>query len=212
MIVQLRGKLVDLTDGRARLACANGMAYELFVPASDIMELAGKTGSDLSFWTFHYLESQSQGATFVPRLIGFLTQRDRAFFELFTSVRGIGYRKALRAMALPVSTIACAIADKDTGTLVSLPEVGRRTAETLIVELREKMAPFLDHEGERADGPVVEIGRGRIANDALAALLQLGETRSMAVGWIDRALHEDPDIEQAEVLISAAYRFKYASG
>ena len=73
---------------------------------------------------------------------------------------------------------------------------------------RRYTAPYEDENL----GPVVEIGRGRIANDALAALLQLGETRAMAVGWIDRALHEDPDIEQAEVLISAAYRFKYASG
>jgi Holliday junction DNA helicase RuvA len=176
------------------------------------MHLANKTGQELSFWTFHYLESQSQGASFIPRLIGFLTKQDRAFFELFTSVRGIGNRKALRAMALPVSTIATAIADKDTGILVSLPEIGRRTAETLIVELREKMAPFLDATGDRKDSPIVEIGHGRIANDALAALLQLGETRSMAVQWIDRALHDEPDIEQAEVLVAAAYRFKHASG
>ena len=184
------------------------MVYELFVPAFDLQSLHGRVGTTAQFETFHYLESQGQGTTLLPRLIGFSSSVDRDFFVLFTTVKGIGNRKALRAMALPTRTIAAAIASRDLDTLKSLPEVGRRTAETIVAELHEKMEPFLAAAGMAATPQVGGVSRGGLAQDALAVLLALGEPRHMAVQWIDRALTDEPEIPDAQTLVTAAFRIK----
>ena len=80
----------------------------------------------------HYLEGQANGAVFRPRLVGFTSDRDRRFFELLTSVKGIGYRKALRALAMPIATIARAVAEKDVDTHMSTHNTmkGKRNTTT----------------------------------------------------------------------------------
>lgn len=206
MIVRIEGEIVAV-DGPCVLLRVGPMVYELHVPACDLQALGGRVGETVAFETFHYFESQGQGTTLLPRLLGFASRLDREFFELFTTVKGIGNRKALRAMALPTRTIAAAIASRDLDVLKSLPEVGRRTAETIVAELHEKMEPFL--AGGAA--PVVAagpFGRGLLAQDALAVLIRLGEPRHLAVQWIDRALTLEPEIEDAQRLVTAAFRVK----
>ena len=83
----------------------------------------------------------------IPRLAGFLSVEDRAFFELFTTCKGIGNRKALRAMSLDVGQLAGAISDRDIALLQTLPDIGRRTAETIIATLHGKVDRFLNHRG-----------------------------------------------------------------
>lgn len=206
MIVRIEGEIVAV-DGPCVLLRVGPMVYELHVPACDLQALGGRVGETVAFETFHYFESQGQGTTLLPRLLGFASRLDREFFELFTTVKGIGNRKALRAMALPTRTIAAAIASRDLDVLKSLPEVGRRTAETIVAELHEKMEPFL--AGGAA--PVVAagpFGRGLLAQDALSVLIRLGEPRHLAVQWIDRALTLEPEIEDAQRLVTAAFRVK----
>ena len=208
MIVQLEGELVGVVDGRA-LVRVGPVTYELLVPSHQTQDLHGRVGQTVRFHTLHYLEGQGQGSSYLPRLIGFATQEDKAFFELFTTVKGIGNRKALRAMALPVPLIANAIANRDTATLTSLPEIGKRMAETIVAELHGKVERFAAlADAAAANGkPGAPVG-SRLTHDALAVLLQLGEPRHLAVQWIDRALSEDPDIDQVEALVGAAFRIK----
>src|SRR5262245_17157043 len=143
MINRIEGELIEVTpDGRALLRCEH-MTYELFVPGADQQRLAAMTGQTVRFHTLYYLESQNQGASYTPRLIGFASPDDRAFFELFTTVKGIGNRKALRALQLPFGAVAAAIADKDIDLLKSLPEIGKRTAETIVAELSGKVDRFV---------------------------------------------------------------------
>lgn len=206
MIVRIEGEIVAV-DGPCVLLRVGPMVYELHVPACDLQALSARVGETAAFETFHYFESQGQGTTLLPRLLGFASRLDREFFELFTTVKGIGNRKALRAMALPARRIAAAIASRDLDVLKSLPEVGRRTAETIVAELHEKMEPFL--AGGAA--PVVAagpFGRGLLAQDALSVLIRLGEPRHLAVQWIDRALTLEPEIEDAQRLVTAAFRVK----
>ena len=146
MISRIEGRLVGLDNQRIQLLCGH-LVYELFIPASDRDQLAEKVGEDVQFHTLQYLEAQGQGSQFIPRLIGFSSTRDKAFFELITTVKGLGNRKALRAIALPFPIIAGAIADRDHALLQSLPEIGRKTAETIVVDLHEKMEGFTDHVG-----------------------------------------------------------------
>jgi Holliday junction DNA helicase RuvA len=205
MISRVDGTLESVADGRA-LVRQGQTVLEVLVPACDEMRLAAEVGSEVSFHTLHYLESQGQGASYWPRLIGFATPDDRAFFDLFTSVKGIGNRKALRSLQLPIGTIAEAIANRDLGLLVTLPEIGRKTAETIVVELKEKVGRFLGSTMLRE--PKAETGGGRLLVEAIAVLVQLGENRPVARQLVDRALAADPTLATADEVVTAALRLR----
>ncbi len=119
------------------------MTLELLTPRADLINLQAMIGEEIEFHTFFYLESQGQGNTFLPRIIGFNSVADRTFFQQFTKVRGIGNRKALRAMAISTPTILRAIETRDLALLKSLPEVGKRTAEAIVSELHDKAPDLL---------------------------------------------------------------------
>jgi Holliday junction DNA helicase RuvA len=193
MISHLSGTLVAIEDGAAHVR-AGELTYEVLVPAADSMALAARIGQPVSFHTLHYLEGQGQGASFWPRLIGFQAPADRAFFELFTTVKGIGNRKALRAMQVSHGRMAEAIAAGDAKFLATLPEIGKRTAESTIVELKGKLDPFLadpaaarraEHAASIAAVAALPVGP---AADAEEVLVALGEQRPHARAKIERVL------------------------
>ncbi|MFO0874373.1 MAG: Holliday junction branch migration protein RuvA [Phycisphaerales bacterium] len=206
MISSLSGLLSAFVDGRAHVRVGD-LTYELLVPASDAMRLATVVGERVTFHTLHYLESQGQGASYLPRLIGFASREDRAFFELFTSVKGIGNRKALRAMQLPTATIARAIAERDVDLLKSLPEIGKKTADTIVLDLREKVGAFA---APSTTTSAVDSAQARLVADAVAVLVQLGESRFVAQQLAERALTADRTIDRGEALVTAALRLRDA--
>lgn len=196
MISQIDGILEDVTDGVAAVRVADAFVYEVLVPACDAGSLLSRQGRPVSFHTLHYLESHGQGSHFVPRLIGFSSRDQRAFFELLTTVKGIGNRKALRAMQVSHGRMAEAIASGDAKFLATLPEIGKRTAESTIVELKGKLDSFLsDPAGARrtveaptsAMGPLSALPIGPAA-DAEEVLVALGEPRAQARAKIERVL------------------------
>jgi len=210
MISRIEGELIEVEDGRAHVRCG-GLVYEVMIPAADRSRLSMSVGGSVTLHTLHIMEGIGQGTSFRPRLIGFGSQSDRAFFELFTTVKGIGSRKALRVLELPVGRIALAVADGDVALLKSLPEVGKRTAETIIIELKDKVAPFADPgSGTGAGGEAVE-AIADFAQEAIAVLLQLGEPRIRAEELVDRATRADPEIDTADGLVTAALRLKQVS-
>jgi len=206
MISRLSGVLESVSGGRAELRCGD-FVYSLFVPGFDEQRLAAHVGEPAAFHTLHYLESPNQGSMFVPRLIGFASPSDRAFFEVFTTVKGIGNRKALRALQIPCSRVAEAISRKDFDTLKALPEIGKRLAETIVAELHGKVDEFIAAEAAR--GRSAAPARQRtLGDDAVAVLVTLGEPKLAAMQWVDRALAADPEIASAEALVTAAFRLK----
>ncbi|MDZ4756375.1 MAG: Holliday junction branch migration protein RuvA [Phycisphaerae bacterium] len=206
MIARIDGELEGMSSGAA-LVRVGAIVYEVLVPAFDQMRLAASVGEAVSFHTLHYLEGQGQGSSFWPRLIGFSTPAERAFFEMFTTVKGIGNKKALRSLQLPIATVAEAIANRDVATLQSLPEIGRKTAEAIILELKEKANRFLGSmaisEGKPVDRPT-----SRLRTDAISVLVQLGEPRPFALVLVERALTADPAIDSANDLVTASLRLK----
>ena len=214
MIARIEGTLESLDSATALIQVEGGLTYEVLLPAYTSARLGGSIGEPVSLHTLQYFESHDQGTTLLPRLAGFATRDDRAFFELFTTCKGIGRRRGLRAMTLATSQLAGAIADRDAALLQSLPEVGKRTAETIIATLREKVDRFMEPaaaagEGETPGGPGAP-ARGGVAREALDVLVQLGENRAQALIWVDQAMaaddNEKPDDVQA--LISEVYRIK----
>jgi len=209
MITSIQGELVAITENAAHIRCGH-FTYEVLIPACDIPTLSVKVGDEIELHTREILESANQGASFIPRKLGFTSPDARDFFELLTKVKGIGYRKALRAMREPVWTIAGAIADRDLALLKSLPEIGGRMAETILNELKGKVDRFIESKPAGADeacGANLR-GRGQLATDALTVLIQLGENRSQARTLIDRALAADPEIDTADMLVTASLRLK----
>lgn len=209
MISQIAGELAGFNHEDHVAKLRNGwITIEVLVPAADSQRIAASIGQVVEFHTLLYLESQNQGMSFMPRMIGFASPSQRAFFQLFTTVKGIGYRKALRALQLPFADIAAAIAAKDRDLLVSLPEIGKRTAETIIAELAGKVDQFIELKPVSANRGDKQSPAARLAADAVAALVQLGETRLRAMQLVERTLAADPTIVTAEDLIAGAYRLR----
>jgi len=220
MITHLTGTLVAIEDGAAHVRSGD-LTYEVLVPAADAMALAARIGQPASFHTLHYLEGQGQGSSFWPRLIGFQSTADRAFFDLFTTVKGIGNRKALRALQLPFDQVAEAIAARDHALLQSLPEIGKRTAEAICVELKGKVDPFVRGIGAVGAGSRAGAGstapRGPITaeaklmaavRDAVEVLVQLGHAKPAARDLVERVIaREDlPADATAEAIVERALR------
>ncbi|MEX0655697.1 MAG: Holliday junction branch migration protein RuvA [Phycisphaeraceae bacterium] len=214
MIARIEGLLESIDEDRAQVKVAAGFTLEVLLPAFASVRLSASAGSPVTLHTVLFIEGQAQGTTLLPRLVGFLTREDRAFYQLFITCKGIGQRKALRAMTLPVGQIAAAIVDRDTAVLQSLPEIGRRTAETIVVTLRDKVDRFVQPTATGAgsvDGQGATPAAGRptsVSREALEVLLQLGETRAEAVAWIDQVLARDEPPKDAEGVIAEVYRLK----
>lgn len=151
MLARITGTLESIVDTTAVVAPhgQDGVAYQVLVPAYLAGRLAGietgepLTGSAVTLHTMQYFESLNQGASFIPRLIGFASPVERSFFELLTSVKGLGNKRALRAMAMEPASIARAIAERDARYLQSLPEIGPKLAELIVHELKTKVDGFV---------------------------------------------------------------------
>lgn len=220
MITRITGTLETIDEGRAVIAPQGGpqvsaggvaFAFEVLLPAFLAVELAPRMGKPITLTTLQYLEGQGQGSSFIPRLIGFADVRQRAFFELFTTVNGIGNRKALRALARPPAAIARAIAEKDAKTLSTLPEIGKRMAERVIAELDGKVDEFLD-AGSLVEGkPVARFASGAslspAAQDAVAALIALGQQRTEAEEKVRRVTGREngKHLSTADDIVAAVF-------
>jgi Holliday junction DNA helicase RuvA len=214
MIARITGILEGIEGGSALLRVGEGITYQVLVPAYTAARLGASVGQTVSLHTFHFIESQGQGMTMIPRLAGFTTQQDRRFYELFTTVKGIGNKRALRAMALESAQIAGAIADRDLALLQTLPEIGRRTAETIVATLTGKVDGFVAAAAEaRAAEPgspgTPASSASGLTRAAMEVLLQLGENRNEALAWIDQALRDEKDRPRdVQDLIQRVYRIK----
>lgn len=185
------------------------MAYEVLLPAFVADAWRTRTGEVVTLHTVQHLEGQAQGANLTPRLIGFASVEERRFFELFTTVKGVGAKRALRALAVPVGEMARAIHEKDAKALKALPEIGPRLAETIIAELHGKVDRFVTSSSSSPGrgGPAgagLGAGESEAARRATAALVRLGENESQAQGLVRRALELEPELKNADELLAAA--------
>src|SRR3954447_26993834 len=194
MISALIRELRRVDEDRVHLK-VGPVLYELLVPASDVTELQASLGEELTFHTIFYLQGDGSGGSLDPRLIGFLRADDKRFFEKFITVKGIGPKTALRAFTVPVGEIAQAIESKDARFLVQLDGIGKRTAELIIAELSGKVAEFatpMTATMRVGHGPVRGL-RSEVEEDAIAALMQLGERRIDAEHLLDRVKQANPN-------------------
>ena len=204
MIAQIEGKLVKL-DADYCLVQVGPVGYEVMLPSYCVNALSGEVGSDITLCTMEYYEGAPGGGNLIPRMVGFLSAGERDFFTKYISVKGMGIKRGLRSLSIPIATIAAAIENADDKTLLSLPSVGRRMAQQIIAELKGKLQAFA--EGAEPARPA-EMRFKPFQIEALEILIAWGEKRAEAMELIELACRRYPDITSAEALVPLVYRLK----
>ena len=205
MIVRLTGTLIEVTEESA-IVDRGGVAREVLVPKFAIGELTACRGKEITLHTTEFFEGNHSSGHLVPRILGFLHPEDRVFFSRFVGVKGIGPRKALKALSEPTRRIASWIEEGDAASLSRLPGIGKRGAELVVAFLKGKVADLA--MGSVEDGPTATARLSRAQRDALEILVTWGDARGDAQRWIERAAQLHPDLDSADEWVRAAYRVK----
>ena len=213
MISKVTGIVSEIREGAVTLD-VGGLGYEVLVPSGLAQKLRrrGATGTEMTFHTLEYIEGSSAGASMIPRLLGFVDGMDREFFRLLISVKGFGPRKALKSLTIPTRRFAMAIEEGDRAALSELPEIGRRSAEKMVAELRGKWQTFaLMREGEPLEaGPSEEV-EPDVRSETMQVLVgQLQYSPVEAERMISKAMASGTKFESSQELISQI--FKLLSG
>ena len=211
MIVQVTGKVVSVGENAVTVQIGD-LAYELFVPSSVINYFLKKTKNvekngdePVTFYTIQYIEGSSGHGNQFVRLVGFKRKIEKDFFQLYTSVEGIGYKTALKSLILPIQKISLAIENNDLMTLKKLPHIGSRTAEKMVATLRGRMKKFiLDHE----DQPLSVPTEPDVQSEAIQVLQQVGYSESESLDLMHQALKINPKIKTAEEMIQEIFRLQ----
>ncbi len=206
MICRISGKLIQRHEDSIVLD-VNGISYEVLIPGAVMHCLEDRVSEDniLSLIVYHYLQVEpSRG---FPFLIGFFNEIEKEFFEKFITVSGIGPKAAVRALKMPISTIAQAIDVGDISFLKSLPGIGEQRAKEIIAKLQGKVGKFgliQDNVAARASAR----GKEDIQGEALDVLLQLQYKKTEAKNMIQQALSRNPDTKTSEDLLNEVYKQK----
>jgi Holliday junction DNA helicase RuvA len=184
MIAHLRGTLLNKKPGLVVLD-VGGVGYKLFIPLSTYYELDGE-GTTVTFRVHTHVREDTLA------LYGFLSELEEALFEKLISVAGVGPALALKVLSgLEPRELVEAIRRADLRRLSSIPGVGKKTAERLVVELKEKMPQVMAVAGEVATGEPVTT-ESALRDDLLSALVNLGYQRGLADRAVEQALRDDP--------------------
>lgn len=203
MITRITGTLVRLGEAEAHLD-VGPFEYEVFVPEFVRRQLQAQIGQGVSLKTIEYIEGNPQQGRLTPRLVGFLSDAEREFFELVCSVDGMGVKKTLRAMVRPVRDVADAIEQQNIKELSLLPGIGPAMSERIVAKLRRKMARFaLLVAKEFPETPAAE--RSVLA-DAFEALLSLGYNSVEAREKLDAVSRGKQKFKTVEDVILAIYQ------
>ena len=203
MIARIEGKLVQLEDDKGWVQ-VGPLTYEVMLPGYCVSALSGSVGSEIALSTLEYYEGSLGGGNLIPRMVGFLSPGERDFFYEFTSVKGMGIKKGLKALNMPIATIAAAVESGDEKMLQTLPGIGRRMGQQIVAELRGKLQGF----AIGAEPTRTETKFKPFQAEALEILVAWGEKRNEAMELIELAERKHPDVQTAEALVPLVYRLK----
>jgi Holliday junction DNA helicase RuvA len=186
MISYVRGAL-DHKEPNRVIVDVNGLGYEVFVPLSTYQELPA-IGDQVKLLTYHHVREDTM------QLYGFLSSEEKEIFELVLSISGVGTKVALGILSsISVNAFRSAVAQGDMKALTKISGIGKKSAERLILELKDKIGKV------RIDDRMASILSGGSGNDAVSALvLNLGASQAAAeyaVYRAERLLGEDAEID-----------------
>jgi len=205
VIQKICGKIDSVGDESVTME-VGGIFYEIMIPSGLAEPLKNQSREDhpVTLYTYYYIESSGNASNLYPRLVGFTVPSDREFFKLFTTVSGVGVRKALRCLTLPVRDIARSIENKDTSLLKKLPGIGPRMAEKIVAELAGKAARFALSRSAR---PLSIPDKQKIdfEDEVYEVLGQLQYKPAEIDAMIKRAVKINPDIKSVEEMIEIIF-------
>ena len=184
MIALVYGKVIEKFENSV-VVDAGGVGYEVQVAAGDYNRAT--VDSEVRFYTHHHVREQAE------ELFGFSTLTGKRLFELLISVQGVGPKAALAILSLgEADAVRSAIASEDIGYISGATGVGKKTAERLVVDLRDKVgAPSYVPTRDATTGATINFA----GDEALDALMALGFTLADAT----TALHNvPPDLPTSE--------------
>ena len=197
MIAHLSGTLLSKTPNSV-IVDVSGVGYEVSIPVSTFYELED-TGANVKLRIYTHVKEDAL------QLFGFKTLRERELFINFISVSGIGPKIGIALLSgMSADELIASIKTNNLARLTLIPGVGKKTAERLIVDLREKMtalatAQIEEETGVRPDAAEMS-SADNVRSEALSGLMNLGYQRSAAEKAIDSALSEGGDISVESIL------------
>ncbi len=201
MITKITGQIVSVDHDMLTLA-VDAFEYAVLIPEFTRRQLQNRCGESVSLHTIQYLEGNPAHGRLTPRLVGFLNENEREFFEMFCSVDGVGAKKALRAMVRPVREVAEAIEEQDAKGLAQLPGIGPATAERIIAKLRRKVPKFALLVSDEVTAKTV---KPDVVSETFAVLRSLGHSESDARKLLDGVLATNKKFNDVEGLLQAVY-------
>jgi len=210
MITKITGMLNRVLDEGARLQ-VGPLEYEVLTPEFVRRALQTRVGQEVTLHTSHYLDGNPMQGRVVPRLIGFATEAELDFFDLFCTVDKVGTRKALKAFVRPVKEIADAIQRQDAKWLTTLPGVGAATAEQIIASLRRKVTKFAlmpaqPLAGAEPGAATPSMGEADVFEDAYQALMSIGHSPQEARNRLDKAFAGGRKFKTVEEVLLEIYK------
>ena len=191
MIAFVHGMAVDMTESSVVVE-AGGIGYEIYMTGADLSEI--RMGEDVKVHTYFSVREDAM------KLYGFRAKDDLQMFKLLLGVNGVGPKAALGVLAgITADELRFAILSDDVKTLSKAPGIGKKTAQKLILELKDKLKledafeKKLMHEQENADLNDTDFHDGR--QEAVEALTALGYSSSEAL----KAVHKVTDVDSGDV-------------
>lgn len=171
------------------VATPGGVAYELLVSNATLAKL-GRQGESVTLFCRLAVAQDD------VRLFGFYSKEEKAMFENLVSVSGVGGKLALQILSsVDVSTLAIAIVGGDSATLSKVKGIGKKTAERIILELREQVSSGVSALAPSESLPIAAAGDAT-AQDAIAALVSLGISKTDAHTAVSAAMKKTDKLEQ----------------
>lgn len=198
MIALINGVLIQKTTGYAVID-VNGVGYRVFVPLTTFCELP-ETGQSVALNIYTHVKDDA------IHLFGFHSSDERDLFQLMISVSGIGPRLAINILSgISGRELVSALSRSDARRLTTIPGIGKKMAERMILELKDKACRL--NAGELAAGvkdrPEVA---GDIRDDALSALINLGYKEQVAVKIVDKLSNEYQETLTLDLLLKKALK------
>ena len=184
MIAGVRGTIFKITPGEVWVDTGNGFIVQVMVPVSSFSRL--KNEHEIFLHTVFRLKEEAS------YLYGFLSMKEKIFFEKMISISGVGGKTALSFIsAFSIQELSDAINNGDVTKLISIPGIGRKTAQRIILELTGKLDLGEDH----LDDKMV-----KMKEDLISGMVNLGFTSRSIAGIVDRILKENPEETSFETL------------
>ena len=198
MIAFLHGTLVEKTPSVATLD-VHGVGYEVLISLGTYDRLPA-TGSACRLLTYHHIREDAQ------ILFGFMQAEEKRMFERLIDVNGVGPKMALSVLSgLTVTELTAAIAENNIKRISAVHGIGKKTAERIVMELRDEVDPLEAFAGQTAGGGDA---RNAMLRDTVLALPSLGFPQDTARKMVQSALDANPAVSDTEALLRKALSSK----